>query len=249
MNSKQNLWTESYQVASYLVNFQKSLSLYGLLSLLQETAWRHADHLGHGYSATQSVGTSWVLVKQRVEMERFPTWGERLQIRTWLRPPSTVIVTRDFELFVGEERVGQAAAHWLTIDSQTRRPTALPFRNEPGIFRTDGHLSCEPKKLFPQDDLVTLATFPVQNSDLDMNGHVNNTRFSQWITDSLSLDTHRSRKLKSYEINFLAEVLRSDEVEIQGLPSGSPPSEDGFPFQGRRAADQTVLFTARLQPL
>jgi medium-chain acyl-[acyl-carrier-protein] hydrolase len=71
---KQAIWTERYEVGSFLVDFNKKLSLHGLMSLLQETAWCHADHLGHGYAQTDKRGAAWVLIRQRVEMEIWPGW-------------------------------------------------------------------------------------------------------------------------------------------------------------------------------
>ena len=190
----QAIWTEEYDVTSFLVDFRKRLSLPGLLNLLQESAWRHAAHLGHGYEETRSVGTSWVLFRQLLQMDAWPAWEDRLSIRTWLRPPTTVVVTRDFELSVGGQAVGQAAAHWLTIDHQTRRPSPLPFTKDGSLFRQDGHLTIEPKKLQVSQELQKLTDFQVRTSDLDMNGHVNNTRFAQWVLDSLPLEAHKAHR-------------------------------------------------------
>ena len=87
------------------------------------------------------MGTFWVLVRQMVQVDVWPLWEEKLSIRTWLRPPTSVVVTRDFELSVAGRPVGRAAAHWLTIDHHTRRPSPLPFPKDRGLFREDGHLS------------------------------------------------------------------------------------------------------------
>ena len=238
----QAIWTEEYDVTSFLVDFRKRLSLPGLLNLLQESAWRPAAHLGHGYEETRSVGTSWVLFRQLLQMDAWPAWEDRLSIRTWLRPPTTVVVTRDFELSVGGQAVGQAAAHWLTIDHQTRRPSPLPFTKDGSLFRQDGHLTIEPKKLQVSQELQKLTDFQVRTSDLDMNGHVNNTRFAQWVLDSLPLEAHKAHRLRSYEINFLAEAHHRDRIEIK-----TPVGRTDHFFQGHRAEDDKLLFVARIE--
>jgi acyl-ACP thioesterase len=240
-DTKQSIWQEAYDVTSFLVDFNKKLSLFGLLNMLQETAWRHADHLGHGYQQTHSVGTSWVLVRQRIEMETWPEWGEKLSVRTWLRPPSAVVVTRDFQLSIGDRKIGQAAAHWITIDHQTRRPTPLPFPKDSSLFRQDNHLSINPSKIQVSKSLQPTASFQVRHSDLDMNGHVNNTRFAQWVLDSLPLEAHKNHVLNLYEINFLAEACPGDVVQIHG-----PTQAEELTFQARRVSDDKILFVARI---
>jgi acyl-ACP thioesterase len=243
---KQHIWTTSFVANSFLVDSDRKLSLYGLLSLMQESAWSHASHLGHGFSETRASGESWVVARQRVEMETWPDWGQDVVVRTWLRPPGAVLVTRDFEFLVKNQPMGRASAHWLTIDHKTRRPTRIPFPDDPSYFRHEGHLDSEPVKLPTHKDLANLARFRVGHSDLDMNGHVNNTRFAQWILDSLPLDIHSKFHLMSYQVNFLAEARPGDDVHVEGLPSQRLALNRAAPFQGRRADDGTILFTAQL---
>ena len=91
-------------------------------------------------------------------------------------------------------------------------------------------------RIDPEPQAESLARFAVRNSDLDLNGHVNNIRYAQWILDSMPLQVDR---LKSYEVNFLAEVRAQDEIVIQR----SQPTR----FQGWRESDQKAVFTARLE--
>ena len=87
-----------------------------------------------------------------------------------------------------------------------------------------------------------LAKFSVRNSDLDLNGHVNNTRYAQWLLDSVSEESHRKYILTDYEINFLAETKQGEEISIYG----GEIEPDKFQFQGFRARDQKVVFAALL---
>lgn len=239
---KQSTWVCTFAVSSFLVNLNKRLSLHGLVSLIQEMAWGHANHLGYGYQSTRSGGGLWVIARQRIEMERWPAWEEQITVRTWLRPPGTVIVSRDFEFLCGQEKVGQASAHWLTIHHTTRRPIRLPFSDDPTQFKPEDHLPIEPSKLVDPGDLVQRADFRVGPTDLDMNGHVNNTRFTQWVLDALPLDFHTEFEIRRYQVNFLAEAGAGESVSVYG-----PQEYRSSPLilRGQRA-DGTVLFLASL---
>lgn len=98
-----------------------------------------------------------------------------------------------------------------------------------------------------KDNLETVASFSVRNSDIDLNMHVNNTKYAQWILDSIPLSSHGQYDLKSYEINFVAETKLEDVIAIQKsqrdyLEDGSFQSQ----FQGVREADGKTVFIARL---
>lgn len=211
---------------------------------MQETAWTHSAEKGFGYRESEKRGAGWVIIRQRVEMSRWPDWGDTLTIATWLRPPGPVVVVRDFRFLVGGQPVGQAAAHWITIDQQSRRPIPLRFPDQPNIFCPEGHLNIEPERLPGlQGDPDVLAEFVVMPSDLDMYRHVNNTRFAQWVVDALPWPVHERLSLRAYQVNFLAEARLGDRVAVRcerGVMGTS------LNVQGWRAADDRVLFTARL---
>ena len=62
-----------------------------------------------------------------------------------------------------------------------------------------------PEKIAPRQDLAESARFAVRNSDLDLNGHVNNTRYAKSDFDSTSPEAGRTCRVDRYEVNFLAD--------------------------------------------
>ncbi len=236
-----SVWTETFRVTSFLVDARKELSLWGLLSLIQESAWEHAEQMGHGYAGMLEVGQMWALVRQSVRMERWPGWGEELRVVTWLRPLDGILVHRDLEFWHQDERIGEAAAMYLMLDSESRRPA--PPRMPNAVFRTDARGSLDPAKIPPREQLPALARFAIRYTDLDMYSHVNNTRYGQWIMDAVPAKAHETQALRSYQVEFLAEVRAEDTVSIEAGPLG----EGVWHFQGRREGDGKVVFTARAE--
>ena len=98
---KRVIWTQAYPVNAIVVNAQKRLGLVGLLNILQDAAWAHADHLGHGYEATLEAGSLWILSRQKLTMTDWPDWRDELIVRTWVRPIKGPLVHRDYEVLVG----------------------------------------------------------------------------------------------------------------------------------------------------
>jgi acyl-ACP thioesterase len=242
----QPVWTKRYDVNTIVLNSQKRLGLTGLLNLLQDVAWLHAEHLGWGYEELIKRNTIWVLVRQKVAMTDWPVWGDVVTIRTWPRGVVGVLALRDFEIFAGERKLGECTTSWLTLNWETRRPQKL----DPNSFlipdRPQG-IAIEAEKIAVRTDLKPVARFQVRYSDLDVNGHVNNTRYAQWVLDSVTMEEISSFRLVDYEVNFLNETRVGDELVIERGDTGT--SEDGLTslqFQGRRLADEKVVFVSRV---
>lgn len=244
---KQAIWTREYEVSLFLVNPQGKLGLYSLLNILQDVAWAHATHLGHGYESTIARNVFWVLTRQKLVMDEWPSLGETVEVRTWVRPPESSFANRDFEIFVNGKKRGESTTSWLLLDAKTRKPLRGDMRSLGIEARTDFQLSLAVPKIEPQTGLEDLARFQVRNSDLDMNQHVNNTRYAQWILDSIPHAWHRQYQLHEYEVNFLAETKSNDVITIQKSElQPLAPATGWTQFQGLREEDEKVVFTARL---
>jgi acyl-ACP thioesterase len=243
----QKIWDSKYEVNSFLVNSQRKLGLFALLNVLQDVAWLHATHLGHGYESVLEKRMGWVLTRQKVIMETWPAWGETIEIKTWLRPMQPPFVVREFEIYLNDKVIGAATTSWLLLDIETRRPLKRGVTELEANFRTDYRLPFDAPKIELSEDFEELAKFQVRNSDLDLNEHVNNTRYAQWVLDSIPMDWHHKFKLHEYEVNFLAETRANDLIAIRKNVANTEGSGPFWvEFQGFREADQKVVFSSRL---
>jgi len=168
--------------------------------------------------------------------------GDAVVIRTWPRGAAGALALREFEFFVGDRKIGESTTSWLILDWQTRRPHKLNHAVFTRFSRSEGYLSIEAGKIALRTDLKPVATFQVRNSDLDVNGHTNNTRFAQWITDSMSPEELAASKIDEYEVNFLSEARLGDEIVVERGENAPGLIQ----FQGRRTADGKVVFASKV---
>ncbi|MGZ5278618.1 MAG: acyl-[acyl-carrier-protein] thioesterase, partial [Pseudobdellovibrionaceae bacterium] len=209
---KQQIWIERYKISSYLVNLRGRAGLYAVLNLIQDVGWMHANHWDVQLLSNQG----WVFTRQKLKMQQWPAWNETVEIRTWLRPlasASSAFFLRDYELFVKDRKIGECTSTFAVMDMQTRKIVSLDWNQFSNMWRTEGQLQQTPSKISWSSQVEILAQFQVRNSDLDMNNHVNNTRYAQWILDSIPLDNLREgADLLGYEVNFLAETKSGDMI-------------------------------------
>lgn len=243
----QPIWTQHYDVNTIVLDHNKRLSLVGLLNFLQDTAWIHAEHLGWGFEDLIAKGTIWVLSRQKLVMTEWPVWEDKVTIHTWPRRSGAVMALREFEIRCEgrsgpDRKIGECSTSWIVLDWNTRKIVKLD-RVMFGIpSREDGVLAIAADRITPRADLSEITRFEVRNSDLDVNGHVNNTRYAQWLTDTLTLDDHAKFAIGEYEVNFLAETGVGDTVAIE---SGPADGDGARPYQGRKTTEDKPAFTAR----
>lgn len=185
-----------------------------LFEVLQEEAAAHADSLGIGFHDLLPAGRTWLLARMRLDLGRRPRYRERITVSTWPSGLSGLIALRDFKISGPDgERLAGATSSWLLVDFATRRP----LRPEPmrDLLPSDPEriLAADAAKLEDFPGKPAGRAFRVLASDLDVNGHVNNTVYVRMLEDFLA-EGPDGRKPRSTEINFLGEAFLGDELSV-----------------------------------
>ena len=207
------IFTETYKVRSTQVNLNNQLGLYGVLGMLQDIAAEHAASLGFGYKDLVKQGFFWALIQQKLKIYQWPQWNERVTIHTWSLPVQGVHAFRQFELYVGNHKIGESTSTWITMDIASRRPIDMTDRQELFHPRHEGGLDIQTERVLLPEEMIHVADFKVRISDLDVNSHVNNVKYTQWALDMMREQDHREWVIQEYDINFLSETFLGDNMQ------------------------------------
>ena len=115
------------------------------------------------------------------------------------------------------------------------------------LVRDNYNLGFRAGKVVLPEKLTEAGIFKVYNSDIDMNKHVNNTRYTKWVLDSIPMKYHTSVELKEFEINFLNQTFLGDEIIIE--KSEPILSENGYTesyYSGKRVTDNKLVFASKI---
>lgn len=210
-------YIKDYEVEVGLVDFRGNMKLSSLFLCLQDAAVLHAEHLGAGrIEMLERHHGLWVLGRMRVDVARYPVWGDKITVETWPNQPGRVECTRNFLVKDSAGTVlAKAVSVWVIIDVETRRlkradsvfPEELDFRGERVI---DAKLG----KLRASGELDLVHRRVVGYSDIDVNGHLNNAKYVDFITDCFSLDEHQQHTIRSIEVNYSNEALPGEAVSL-----------------------------------
>ncbi len=211
------VWIEPLQVRSFDVDATRLMTGVSLCRCFLEAAWNHAENLGMGFTGLAGQGKFWVLSRLRLEVEEYPAWGSGATLRTWPRGITSAFALREFELLNGAGRcVAAGTSAWLIVDSTSKRPQRL-HKLWPQLAALDGRaaLGRDPEKLPDLEGWTGESTLRVLYSDIDVNRHVNSTRYLSWILDAYPPGFHLSHSLRVIEVNYLNETREGEQVTVR----------------------------------
>lgn len=210
----QNILKMSYTVRSYEVDAQGNLSIISVCNFLQEAAGFHARELGLAMQYLLNDNYTWVLSRMVIRMNEYPGWGENIQVYTWPSGIEKLFAYRDFRITDKDNHtIGTAATSWIVIDARTRRPVRIKhFLDTMNIDFSDYFPAEKPEKLLRPERYDFEKRFAVRYRDIDVNQHVNNTSYIEWISESMSAEVYNSNILTELHVNFLAETYLGDHV-------------------------------------
>lgn len=246
MQNNPSVLEKEYEINSLLIDASKQLSLVGLLGMLQDIAGEQATQLGFGYDTLQEQSVYWVLIRQKLKIHRLPQWNNTLRVQTWAQPPTGIYANREFEWFLGEEKVGECSTTWVILDAKTKRPSRIENAEEKYNVRKDYGLDFSANKVKLPTAMTSLKTFEAMYSDIDMNQHVNNIKYSQWILDALPIEKLQNMSIQEYEVNFAGETFLGDQIECRSSFDASENQNEIY-FQLNRVEDTKTVFTAKLK--
>lgn len=217
------VFCQNFSIRSYEVGADGTISLETLISQLQETGLNHlkvTGLLGDGLGSTPEMCKRklfWVSTKMQIVIDRYPTWGDTIQVDNWLVLSGKNTLRRDS--IIRDSKTGEimvrATSNWVMMSKETRRLCRFPeeVRDEMGPFCRDAppNLEIDCRKLPKLDDSMfdyTCLDLKPRWSDLDINQHVNNAKYIGWILESAPASTLKSHKLSRMTLEYKRECQR-----------------------------------------
>ncbi len=222
---KPNIYQDTFRIRSYEVDCRGRLSILSIFNFMQEAASSHADALGVSIQQLLSNNYTWLLSRLKIKMTSYPVWTDRLTVLTWPSGTQRLFALRDFQLKdQNDNTVGAAVSAWLIIDTHKRRPARIaPFVKRLKPLEGDHILPDTLDKLQPLNEFDDERKFQVRFRDLDINQHVNNASYVEWVLESIPVAFNKNAILSELEINFLAESFLHDHIIAKCQSESMPP--------------------------
>lgn len=242
------LHKHEYAIGYSDIDFLKNLKCSALFGYFQDTASEAAYKLGAGVETlAEEYSAAWVLTRIRVEFERVPQLSERITVETWPHPPGRIEFERDFKVRDGKgDVIIRAVSNWVIIDTNTRelkRSSFIEMQYPP--FIQEHALDCRLAKLKPSGRLEPVYKKVVGYSDVDINGHINNSKYIDYIMDCFTVDSYRKYTMRSIEVDYLKEAFPGDTLQLyRDIPESG---NETIYIEGVNEADGKPSFRAMIE--
>ncbi len=204
-------------------DLKRRMSLPQLLLLSSDTAVEDYRLRGMSVDALAANGVVILVSRLSFEIHSYPMAGERLLVKTWEDKPDGILLSRKYEIeSAGGESLISGTSLWLIANPETRqiiKPSAFTMRPVPDFVIP---VDCPPcAKIRRPENMKPLGERKVGYSDIDSNGHTNNSRYAAFILDVLPQE-FQTGDVKNITINYAKEALSGDMISLSGAFS-----EDG----------------------
>jgi acyl-ACP thioesterase len=216
-----------------------------IFTSMQELGESHSALWNVGYFALRKKGLAWVITRALVQIDRAPVIGEIIVARTWPGKPRHAIYPRYYLFQNPEGQVfARASTLWVLMDIEAREMVpgekyglpAFEFPELPPPIENPGAIL----KLSGEEQRMDQ---PVRFTDIDINRHVNNARYVDWMCDRYPYEWHEQHRLERLTVHFASET-KPEEI----LETSLTADKLAFTFSGGRAGHAHFLMGGRFAP-
>lgn len=186
-----------------------------ILDMCQDVATVHANQLRMGRDDMLKQGVFWAVIRSKIEFFGDFKHFQVVTVRTWPHSPSRFSFLRDYTVRNEEGTLLAAmSSEWVLMDIETRKFTSVTDHYDvPDGLDEARVFAKKPRKVpaFTDENRPVVLLSPVY-TDIDVNGHVNNAMYADFVLDALN--PSEAVFLKTFQMDYRHEVLPAAPLEM-----------------------------------
>lgn len=187
-----------------------------ILSYLEDAAGFHSDFVGCGIPKLNEENITWVILDWKLKIISRPKYGEEIVIQTWSKKPKKYYAYRDFKVIDKEGKIlAIATSKWVLIDfiSGGLKTISSEMMDKYEPEEDNVFVDLEPEKTKEPDGYEYSKEFSVSRNYIDVNRHMNNIHFLDFVYDTLPDDEFEKSEFKNVRITYKNEIKYGSKVK------------------------------------
>ncbi len=210
-------YIENFNVKSYESDMFEELSISSAMKYFQEIAGNHLSNFNMSYDELRADGVVFLLSSVFIKVISPVHLGQNVKAITWHKHTKGVRFIRHSEICDEDgASLFKCSSSWFLADPQTHkiiRPKDFPkikniisFPEKSAIDEGTISIKCP-------EEIELIGQRSVYFSDTDYNGHLNNTKYADIITDCLSNEL-QSNRIAEFSLVFSGEVTLGEKIDL-----------------------------------
>lgn len=204
-------------VESYDVQPNGNIKISSLLKYFQKAAGDDVNRTSLGYFTLADMNIAFVLTKINLKIYKDIKIYDEPVIISHPRKTRGASFPRDFIVKVNDEVVAVARSMWVLIDLEKRcilRPSVIDNVGSLDISDDDLYEVDDIRRNIDVNSLLGTDVLKVAFSHLDMNHHLNNTFYSDFVFNCIGDHDRNSDEGMYMQINYKSEALLGDTLTL-----------------------------------
>lgn len=212
-----------------------------ILDLFQNAAGAHAELLGIGGTTMLEKQLMWVLTKVRYRVVRQVPMFRKVKVQTWPLPPSRIGFQREYCIRDEADNILiKGSSQWVLMHAEKR--SFMPVQDVYPMeldFHTNQMFDGKIRRIRDFEPQGEARIVRPGFSDIDINGHVNNTKYANFALDALCPGEEES--IAYLQIDYHRELQAGVAVHVEHR------REDGVLLACGRSEVGENMFACRME--
>ncbi len=207
-------WSGEYTVNANDVDVNRVVTASHILRYMQDAANWQLETCGPSYDQLfLEKGLAFVLSKIRISIYTPLYAHEKITVESWACPSKGVSFQRCYRILRDGSIVAEAISAWALVGVKDKKLHRVAELND--VYEPEEPLELDMPARMKIPDEVSLALVgerTVEYADIDMNGHMNNTRYPDMLCSYL--DSMQGRRVISLSIQFQSEAPFGENLKV-----------------------------------
>ena len=208
------MYKQKVEVGSNDINALYELRVSSLFKIMQDVIMHHTEVLNIGVKVTNEENVAWVILRMHVEIKKTPKYQQELTFFTYPNETRGFLYPRQIQVYdeKGDLNINISSL-WTLINKKDRKPvTNSRIENSIKGENHENELPLPGKVKIEEAPLIYERK--IQYSDVDLNGHLNNTKYIEIFENIHNTEFYKTHKIKSIDLNYLKEIKEGQTIKI-----------------------------------
>ena len=219
-------YSETFEITSHDIDFNNVLRPDRLQMYLQESADHQMRDEAISYSQLYKKGISFIVSRMNVEIYKPIRKYDKIKVKTWHVKGKAANFPRGYEIIKENDVCARAMSNWALINVEDKKLIKYKDYDMSDYSMSDPlEMDIKRRFLIPKDiSMEKVETVKVMLGDVDINRHMNNTRYLGIIYNNLPNMTDRF--ITSINLRYMREAPIGSEIEVFRSEARKPDKID-----------------------
>lgn len=214
----EKIFTKEYEVTYRDTDARGECFLTSYMNFMADCGLSQDEKHGFVIADMVKENHTWMLVDYEIDIYKYAKYKEKLKAVTYVDGMNKFYAVRHFKIYDQEDDLildGKTLV--ILVDAKKRRPISIPNEHYEsyGVEEKTATIGRNKLKLPRCEKFDYEKNFNVRYSDIDLNLHVGNVTYLEWVLETIPFNIMTKYKIYSVKIKYKKELTYEDHITVR----------------------------------